>query len=196
MAEENLIAINCPLCGGPLKLPPNEVRKCRHCGRNVIKRIDTRSESPKSAPPARPLRSVDPVRFRTAGGGFGIGSARGNRQDNLDSWETPTPIRKPGRRTPRQSVGRFPRKPEHDIFHNQKSYQIIIYDLPFKVFEDVRCEIINGILVVESLLDGFDFLQKFSLPEDIIASSLKTGLKNSILNICFEKKQKREEGEQ
>lgn len=169
--------------------------KCPNCGRTppISGRVRlTGQEKPYRGPSTLrrypPPRSADPQRFRT--GGVGIGSARGS-----ESWKIPA--RRPGRRVPRQTVGRFPLEPDFDIFHSQKSYQIII-TLPYhKDLGDVRCEVINSTLVVESLLDGFDFLQKFSLPEDISPSSLKTRLKNAILDIRFKKKRtKRKKGEQ
>ncbi|PIQ92797.1 MAG: hypothetical protein COV69_01280 [Parcubacteria group bacterium CG11_big_fil_rev_8_21_14_0_20_39_14] len=148
--------------------------KCPNCGREV--QISGGRTS------SRPLRSADPTRFRT--GGVGIGSARRDR--NLDTWETP--VRRQGRRALRQTVGRFPKKPDFDVFHSENCYQIII-NLPYhRDLEDVRCEVIGSALVVESLIDGFDFIQKFSLPEDVIFSSLQTNFKNGILNIRFEKK--------
>lgn len=191
-------------------IPRNALRKyCKVCSENNDKKIWMENLGDRIKCPGcgrevpisggrsltRPLRSVDPVRFRTAGFGMGIGSARGSGRDKLDTWEVPAPIRKSGRKVPRQTIERFPLGPDFDIFHDQESYQIII-NLPYHRLEDIRCEVVNGILVVESLLERFNFLQKFSLPEDIIASSLKIGLKNSILNIRFEKKRRREEGEQ
>lgn len=156
--------------------------KCPNCGRVV--------PVTGGKPLSRPLRSADPVRFRT-GGGFGVGGVRGRESD---TWAVPA--RRPGRRVLRQTVGRFPQKPDFDVFHNQKSYRVII-TLPYhKDLKDVRCEIINGTLVVESLLEGFDFLQKFSLPEDILPSSLRTNLKNAILDIRFKKKTKNKKSEQ
>jgi len=146
--------------------------KCPNCGREV----PITGGKPKSGS----LRSADPIRFRT-------GSVRRYGQDKPDTWETPAPIRRPGRKTVRQSVGRFPLEPDFDIFHSQKNYQIII-NLPYhKDLEDVRCEVINSTLVVKSLKDGFDFLQKFSLPEGILPASLKTSLKNAVLDIHFKK---------
>lgn len=189
----------------PSSIPRGGGRKyCKVCFKNTSKQFwmedlgdrikcpNCRREVSISAgkPLTRPLRSVDPVRFRTAG--FVRGGVQRGGRDKLDTWETPAPIRKPGRRIPRQLIGRFPRKSEQDIFHDSTNYQIIIYDLPFKTFEDVRCEIVNGILIVESLIEGFDFLQKFSLPEDVLPSSLQTSLKNSILDIHLRKKERSE----
>lgn len=88
----------------------------------------------------------------------------------------------------RTAVNRFPRRPEHNIFHNREYYRIIIYDIPFKNLEDFSCEVINGALAVESLLDGFDFLGKFMLPEGVLASSMKVKLNNGVLEIYFKKK--------
>lgn len=158
----------------------NKIR-CPNCGRTV--------PIANTRPLSSHLRSVDPVRFRTAG--FGIGGARGSGQDKLDTWETPTPMRRSGRRTPRQSVGRFPIKPDFDSpYDNEKEYRIIGI-LPYiKNLEDVSCEVISGTLVVESLIEGFEFLQKFSLPEDILTPSLKVALKNGILEIHFKKRKR------
>lgn len=152
--------------------------KCSRCGREV--------QASRSKPLARPLRSIDPVRFRTAGGGFGIGRAQGSGRDGLDTWETPAPIRKPEKKL-RQTVGKFPQKPDFDIFHNQESYRIIIA-LPYHQGpEDIQCEVVDRMLIVKSLLAGFDFLKEYQLPEDISVSAPSITFKNGILEIYFKK---------
>lgn len=156
--------------------------KCPNCGREVPVN--------SGKPLTRLLRSIDPVRFRTGGGGFGIGGVQRGGRDRLDTWEIPAPVRKPERKSLRQTVERFPQKPDFDIFHNQESYQVII-KLPYhKDLKDVRCEVIDGVLIVESLLAGFDFLKEYQLPEDISISATRITFKNGILDIYFKKKAK------
>ena len=153
--------------------------KCPNCEREI--------PVSGSRPSGGPFSSMDPVRFRTRGSG--IGGARGNGQDRLDTWETPAPISRPGRRTPRQSVGRFPLEPDFDPpYDNEKEYRITGV-LPYiKNLEELSCEVINGMLTIESLKDNFEFFKEFKLPEDVLISTLKVTLNNGILEIHFEKK--------
>lgn len=138
-----------------------------------------------------PFSSMDPVKFRTRGSG--MGSAQGSEQDGLDDWKAPTPIRKPGRKIPRQSVGKFPLEPDFDPpYDNEKEYKIIGI-LPYiKNLEELNCEVINGMLTIEGLKDNFEFFKEFKLPEDVLISSLKVTLNNGILEIHFRKKKKDE----
>lgn len=180
--------------------------KCPQCGREVP--LDalgspTSSSSPvRSIPPlgrtsggfprvSRSLRGADPVKFRTRRSGAG-----GAGRDAVSTFKVP--MRKT-RKALRQSVGRFPLEPDFDVFDEENRYQIIA-SLPYhESLEDIRCKVVDGALVIESLLEGFNLSQEFLLPANVKTSSLKIRLKNGILNIILKKskaKRKKKKGEQ
>ncbi len=156
--------------------------KCPNCGREVLISKPRRSSGRFS--------SMDPVRFRTRGVGGGAGSAREQEDEwNCQSWKIPP--KTSARRVSRQIISRFPQKPDFDLpCEDAKEYRITGF-LPYiKSLDEIKCEVRGGELIIESLLSGFDFVQKFPLPEDIILSNFEVNFKNSVLNVCFKKKER------
>lgn len=77
---------------------------------------------------------------------------------------------------------------QYDIFDEADSF-LIVGGLPFhRSIDDLMVEIENGLLSIKSLIPGIDFKMDFVLPEDVVPGSKKATIKNSVLEIYFQKK--------
>lgn len=143
-------------------IAPNKV-KCHFCGRE-----------------AQVAASLEPPFIDKYTGGAGSGS--------LSSWDGQVKvfrplIQKPNRVIkPKKNAGEI-KIPEIDYISED---QVIIRFPGHNSLDQIRCEIINGCLIVQSLL--VDFLQKFKLPDFPI--ELKTDFRNAVLDIHLQRTKK------
>lgn len=80
---------------------------------------------------------------------------------------------------------------EPDVLDENDKF-LIVGELPFhQKVEEISLEIKDGILTLKSLISGIDFEKIFTFPADVIGETLAVTLKNSILEIRFQKKQNR-----
>ncbi len=188
----------CPNCGNNLTYISNRRLKCYKCEKyfteNFICRCPRNQAFKYSAEIIAPNKvrcffcgieaqvpgNLEPPYIDKYRGGAGAGGL-GSWDGQVGSFQGPT--RKP--KSPRKQKERTSEpkieKPEVDYVSED---QIIIRFPGHKDMNQIRCEIINGILEVESRL--VDFFEKFSLPN--FSVDLKTEFRNAILNIYLKRK--------
>lgn len=184
--------INCPHCGHLLKLPPNEVRRCRYCRKTVIRKARNQSRFPRSIsrsiPPAHrpPLKSVGLPRFAISLGIGGIKGSEGSKDPS--SWKGKIEEYHPQPKKRVVSLARIlePEIDEKNVIDDSSTYQLF-GEFPYHTLDDIRCRITDGALEIESKLT--EFLKKIPLPENLESSTPKVKIKNGILVITFKKRQ-------
>ena len=115
---------------------------------------------------------------------MGMGGARENGQDRLDTWEAPTPIRRPERRIHRQSVGSFPLEPDFDVF-DEGNHILIVGDMPGVNKEDIKYEVKDNVLKIWTE-NGRKYQKEIELPASV---TKKVGLnyRNGVLEVKLTK---------
>lgn len=140
----------------------------------------------------KPIRVADPVRFRTRRPfqvQIGIGGM-GNREvvKNQDTWK---PRVQALRKEPPKkcSVGeppKYPRRPTEEISEDKEAYRIII-EMPYHQENEIKVDIKEDILSIESNKSDFNYYKEFLMPPDVLPKGYKQSFKNGILTISFEK---------
>lgn len=135
------------------------------------------------------IRIADPVKFRTRmfQGQVMIGNIGNRIVREQDIW-------KPHVQTSRKKLKRcfvseppkYPHRPIEEIFEDEKTYQVVI-EMFHHYENEMRIDIKEDILSVESAKSGFSYYKEFLVPLDVLPESRRQTFKNSILAISFEK---------
>ena len=148
-------------------IAPNKV-KCLLCGREA--QVPGNLEPPY----------ID--KYRGGAGSGDLGSWSGEVSSFRKPARKPGPARKPKEKVPKSEI----EKPEIDYISENQD-QIIIRFPGHNSLDQIRCEIVNGTLEVQSLL--VDFLEKFQLPDFPV--NLEVNFRNNILDIHLNKNGKK-----
>ena len=167
----------CPNCGNNLTYISNRRLECYKCGKyfteNFICKCQRDTGFKYSAEIIAPNKvkcllcgreaqvpaSLEPPYIDRYRGGIGSGGL-GSWDGQVGSFQAP--VQKPRvAREPKQKV-KETEKPEID-YVSENGDQIIIRFPNHNSLDQIRCEIVNGVLEVQSLL--VDFLEKFQLPD-------------------------------
>lgn len=126
---------------------------------------------------------ADPVRFRT-------GRSIIKDRDSFDTWKPSiqTPNKKSLKKGFISEPPKYPHRPIEEIFENKKTYQITI-EMPHHQKNEIKVEIKNDILIVESAKVDFNYCEEILLPSDILPESYEQSFNNGILAISFKKQQ-------
>lgn len=140
----------------------------------------------------RRVISADPVRFLTRGFQIQIGiGGLGNRKfaKDKDTWKLHIQA---SRQKPLEKcfVGeppKYPLRPAEEIFENKKIYQVII-DMPHHQEKEIKVDIKEDILSVESAKPDFSYYKEFLIPSsDVFLGNYQKTFKNGVLAVSFEK---------
>ncbi len=188
----------CPACGNNLTYISNQRLKCYKCEKyfteNFICRC-SRDEGFKNSseiiapnkvkcyfcgltaqvPASLEPPFIDKYRGRTGTGGLG------SWDGEVRQFQSP-PSRPKSVKKPKQKAAKI-EKPEVDYI-SENTDQIIIKFPGHNSLGQIRCEIVKGVLEVQSRL--VDFFEKFPLPDFPV--ELKVDFKNTILDIRLRKK--------
>lgn len=181
----------CPVCGNNLTYISNRRLKCYKCEKyfteNFICRCPRDQAFKYSAEIIAPNKvkcffcgkeaqvpgNLEPPYIDKYRGGTGVGGS-GSWDGQVSSFQVP--IRKPEPARKLEQKVKETEKPEVDYVSED---QIIIRFPGHNDLNQIRCEVINGVLEVQSRL--VDFLEKFPLPDFPV--DLKTELRNAVLDI-------------
>ncbi|PIS13443.1 MAG: hypothetical protein COT67_01755 [Candidatus Tagabacteria bacterium CG09_land_8_20_14_0_10_41_14] len=150
-------------------IAPNKV-KCLFCGKEA--------QVPASLEPPY----IDKYRGGTDSGG--LGSWDGQVSGFQPSSRKPRPARKLEQRKSEQKI-KETEEPEIDYVSEDKNHIVIRFPVHNNL-NQIRCEIIDGVLEVRSLL--VDFSEKFQLPDFPV--EIEADFKNAILDIHLKRKKK------
>ncbi len=123
----------------------------------------------------RRVRFSGPVIFRIGG----LGERKPAKKDRN--------IRRP--HIQKCSVGeppKYPRRPFEEIFEDKKTYQIII-EMFHHQQNEIKVDVKEDILSIESAKSDFNYYKEFLMPPDVLPQSHQQTFKNGLLTIFFEK---------
>jgi len=195
----------CPSCGHELKFISNKRLKCYGCGKYYAdsygdeaickcERISALKFSIEIIAANEGIcvlcgrekqvaGNLEPPYIEKYEGGRGAGGL-GSWDGQISSFQPP--VKKPrAAKKPKQKVREI-EKPEVDYVSEDRG-QIVIKFPGHDSLDQIRCEIVNGTLEVQSLL--VDFLEKFPLPDFPVG--LKSDFKNAVLSIHLKRKVKK-----
>ncbi len=181
----------CPACGNNLTYISNRRLKCYKCGKYFTENLICRCQRDRAFKYSAEITAPNKVKCFFCGREAQvpanldppyIDQRRGGSEINSPgSWREV--IRSRSSKKTRQKISVESGKPEIDYISEDRD-QIIIMFPGHNSLDQIRCEIIDGILEVQSSL--VDFLEKFPMPN--FPSELKTSFRNSILEIRLIKK--------
>jgi len=181
-----------------------DMERCLQCGaefsvntgvllnKTALERAE-KNGSPRVIRHKRPLSSMDPVRFRTRRPfqvQIGIGGM-GNREvvKNQDTWKPRVQAlhKEPPKKCSVGEPPKYPRRPIEEISEDKEAYRIII-EMPYHQENEIKVDIKEDILSIESNKSDFNYYREFLMPSDVLPKDYKQSFKNGILEIRFKKK--------
>lgn len=81
-------------------------------------------------------------------------------------------------------IGKHPRRPEVEILEDDREFRIVV-ELPYHQRSDFEYEIKNGYLMLKSLLDDYDYQEKFPLLKGL--TNARSSFKNNVFQIAWKK---------
>ncbi len=188
----------CATCGDNLIYISNHRLKCYKCGKYYTENFICRCQRQAGFKFSAEIIAPNKVKCHFCGHEAQVPASleppyidkyMGGRTSGQGSWDgqvgsfQPSGRKPQSAKKPRQKITEAEtEKPEVDYVSEDQ----IIIKFPNHNLDQIRCEIVNGVLEVQSL--AVDFLEKFPLPDFPV--KLKTNIKNGILDISLEKKEK------
>lgn len=142
----------------------------------------------------RKVRSAGPVKFRIRGfqiqiGIGGLGERKSTKKDR-NVWrphiQTQTLRKKPLEKCSVGEPPKYPRRPLEEIFEDKKAYQIII-EMFHHQQNEIKVDVKEDILSIESVKSDFNYYKEFLIPPDVLPEKHQQTFKNGFLTIFFEK---------
>ncbi|MDA2936588.1 Hsp20/alpha crystallin family protein, partial [Patescibacteria group bacterium AH-259-L05] len=150
--------------------------KCTKCGREL--------GIPSAQPSSQRLRSIDPARFRTRGGGIGISNIKGATEwsSGVGSWDGVVEWI-PGKQ--KDVAADYVKEPIIDIY-DEENEVLVTVELLGVDEEGISVAIEKGCLIIKATGDDRKYEKSIPSPNSV-GQEFTSSFKNGVLKLSFEK---------